>query len=122
MGDIFANQFLLFCFTVAATVVVTRLLLMVFPKTNIYIGKRNVHHLYTGAAFLIVATTFFANSVVNTYTVALAGVAAGLVLDELVYLTTTTGKDKDYFTRSSYTKAFISVAAFLTFAVVVSVI
>ena len=114
------SPLVLFCTTVVVTVIAVHVFLFVLPKANIYIGKRNLHHLYIGAAILVLTVTLLVAGISNPYTIVLAGVAASLVLDELVYLATTRGSDKDYFTTVSYLEAAASVGVVLLFAYAVS--
>jgi hypothetical protein len=120
MYSIFQNQLSLFSIAVIATIVVVRISLFLAPRLNVYIGKYNVHHLYTGAVLLVLDTVLLIAGAINAYTVVLAGVAVALILDELGYLVTTSGADKAYFARKSYTQMCISVATTLVFTLGVS--
>ena len=105
-----------------ATIIVVRFSLFFRPKINVYIGKYNVHHLYTGAALLVLDTLFLIGGTINAYTIVLAGVATALILDELGYLVTTNGADSAYFTHKSYMQMLCSVGLALVLALGISIL
>lgn len=90
-----------------ATVVVVRLTVLLFPNTDVYIGKYNVHHLYTGAFALVIITMLNALGVGSKLLFFFAGVASGLIVDHLVCLITSDGGPKVYFGRQSVWGAII---------------
>lgn len=116
MHSIFQNPLSLFSIAIIATIIVVRASLFFRPNINVFIGKYNVHHLYTGAVLLVFDTLFLIAGTVNAFTVILAGVATALILDELGYLVTTNGADSEYFTRKSYLHMLFSAGITLAFA------
>lgn len=90
-----------------------RIFLYFFPFTNTNVGLYNIHHLYTGAFLLILTTVALLLGMVNRFTVILAGISSGLVLDEIVYLITTDGSDLSYNTQASFIGAVVLITLVL---------
>ncbi len=83
------------------TILILRLFLYFNPFFNLNISSINIHHLYTGTIWLVIAAIFFINNITNKYTIIAAGIGTGLITDELIYLIATDGSDSAYLTSIS---------------------
>ena len=102
------------------TLIFVRLYLLISPEANVYIYGYNVHHLYTGAFILVVLSLLSAGGVSGGILTLASGMASGLVIDQLVYLTTSKGGHKAYFESLSLFGMLALVAFLIVLGFVVS--
>lgn len=117
----FPEPFLLAFFVgMISTILFVRVYLLASPHTNVYVLGHNVHHLYTGALFLILLTILNGVGFTGKIFYFFEGVASGLIIDQLVYLIISRGGHRAYFTRVSFLGAFVVSSVLLFFALLVS--
>lgn len=114
-----AEYLLSYALAVIVTLLVVRGSLVFFPKTDVYIGRYNVHHLYTGALFLILLLPFLLAGVINLLTSVLAGIFSALIVDQLVCLIVGDCNERTYPSWRSFTgMIFFAGLLLLTVALV----
>ena len=91
----------IFAASFTATLIILRLFLFVYPSANFNIGQYNVHHLFTGAAILIISTMLLVNHFSNRFVIMAAGLGSALVVDQIFYIIATDGSDSAYFSKAS---------------------
>lgn len=99
----------LFSAALLLTFIITRIYLWLFPHANINLGPYNVHHLYVGAVLLILTVILIIAGISNKIVIILAGICSALILDQLVFLTTTDGADLTYLGKTSLWGGIIAV-------------
>ena len=103
------ERVLLFIGAELAVFAILRITLFLHPFINLNLGVYPIHHLFIGAFALVVAVTFFLLGFANRTLILLAGMASGLILDEIVYLIVTDGSDIAYLTPVSFVGALILI-------------
>lgn len=104
-----AQRALLFVGAELAVFAILRAALFISPSINLNLGATNIHHLFIGAFLLVVAVIFLLLGFANRALILAAGVASGLVLDEIVYLIATDGSDGAYLAPVSFVGALILI-------------
>jgi uncharacterized membrane protein YhaH (DUF805 family) len=82
------SRFWIFISFLLATILVLRIYLYSFPETSVWVNGYHIHHLYFGAFLVVILLVMQLLHYVNRFTVALSGIIAALVLDEIVFLAT----------------------------------
>lgn len=92
----------LFIGSLIITIIILRIFLQLSPSTNLDVGVYNVHHLFIGAFFAVIAVVLLLFNIVNRAVIIIAGISSALVLDEIIYLIATDGSDVSYLTAVSF--------------------
>ena len=108
----------IFIITLILTMLALRIYLWLFPSSNLYIFNYNIHHLFIGAFLIIVILVLFIFSIINKFTLILAGISSALILDEIIYLIATDGSDISYLSAVSLFGAIILTAIILILTIV----
>jgi hypothetical protein len=95
------------------TITILRVFLYFFPFVNLTIRTVNIHHLYLGALVLVLLIPFLLTEMKSLFISVLVGIAAALVVDELVYLVATDGSDLAYFSTVSWIGMILLVSIVL---------
>lgn len=85
-------------------VVILRAYLHRYPDTDLIIAGREVHHLYTGLLFVLVASWLLAYGLTGRardLALVTLGAGSGTCLDELIFLIYTAGTSQDYVGKTS---------------------
>ena len=108
----------IFISSLLITIAATRILLFFFPSANLSILSYNVHHLFTGVVLTIVSSIFLVLNIINRYTIILAAVGSGLMVDQMVYLISTDGSDLAYSSNISLLGAAMTSAIVLAITLI----
>ncbi len=93
--------FLLLLVPLVATFLLMRLYLhLVNPDADLFIGRHNVHHLFSGAVLAVPAALVVAfvpqETPVRWFALVFLGTGSSMVLDQVVFLITTDGSNAAY--------------------------
>ena len=102
------------------TFAIFRIVLYLFPATNLNIGNYNIHHLYTGLLLItlggIPLVIFQGNHRILDIATLTFGAGLSMALDEWVYLIATDGSDKSYLLPISFWGAVLMVGFAVAYA------
>jgi len=105
-----AERAVLFAGAELTVFIILRIALFLDPFSNFNVAGYNVHHLFTGAFLLVIATILLALGFAGRVLIFFAGGASGMVLDEIIYLIATDGSDTAYLTQVSLIGALVLIA------------
>src|SRR3989338_5678248 len=106
----------LFAAALMLTFIITRLYLWIFPHANIDFGPYNIHHLYVGAVLLILTSIVMIAEISHWIVIIIAGISSALILDQLVFLIATDGRDLTYLGKTSLWGGIIAVLIIVVLA------
>ncbi len=113
------KSIILYALSLLLTLLLTRIILHLFPGINADLGNYNIHHIFPGSILLIIATILLLANIKNKMSIMLAGVGSSLILDEIIYLIITDGSDRAYITSPSLlgSLAFHAIALIMLYII-----